>query len=385
MSSYYGPSSERSPSGGCGLLLGLLILACIGGVAAWQLWPHHGSGLNPQAHPRAVMARGSLSEFEKGNIEIYEQVSPCLAQVTNLTEQRSNWFSLDVQAVPKGVGSGFVWDQDGHVVTNYHVVKGADAVQVTLADHSTYTVSPQNVWVYEDQDMAVIFVDAPRSKLHPIMIGTSKNLKVGQLSYALGDPFGLDQTMTMGIVSALNRTIDSVANKPIRGVIQTSAAINPGNSGGPLLDSAGRLIGMNTAIVSPSGGFAGIGFAIPVDEINRIVPELIAHGKVVRPRLGVQLVPEEQAHKLGVKEGALILKVVPKSPAEKADLRGVGRDEKGHWYLGDIIVALDGQPIKDADELYSALQKYKVGDTVTLTIIRDSAKQDVKVTLGATQ
>jgi S1-C subfamily serine protease len=362
---------RQTPSvrGGCCLAaVFLLLLLAAGLVVVWRFWPQP-SGLDPQAEPRPVAARASLSDFEKANIAIYEEASPCLVQVTNLAKERSNWFSLDVQEVPKGVGSGFVWDQDGHIVTNYHVVEGADAARVTLADHSSYNAS--HILSFPDQDIAVLFVDAPRTKLHPIPVGTSHNLKVGQMSYALGDPFGLDQTMTVGIVSALGRKINSANGRPIEGVIQTSAPINPGNSGGPLLDSAGRLIGMNTAILSPSGAFAGIGFAIPVDEINRVVPELIQHGKVVRPHLGVQLAPDELARQLGVEHGALIIKVVPGSAAERAGLRGTARDASGHIQRGDVIVAIDGKPIENSEDLYSALQQRKVGDTVPLTIMRD--------------
>ncbi len=378
MSIYEDPPVVRSPRTGCLALVTLLVLAIAGGLWLWRLWPEH-SGLNPQAKPRVVEARGSLSDFEKGNIEIYKQVAPSLVQVTNLAEHRSNWFSLDVQTVPKGVGSGYVWDSDGHIVTNYHVVEGADEAQVTLSDHSTYY--GRKIWAYPDQDIAVIWINAPKSKLHPISLGTSHDLKVGQVTYALGDPFGLDQTMTFGIVSALNRTIDTSNGHTINGVIQTSAAINPGNSGGPLLDSAGRLIGMNTAILSPSGAFAGIGFAIPVDEINRIVPQLIQHGKVVKPHLGVQVASDEFARQLGVDHGALIIKVVPGSAADKAGLHGTGRNESGQIQRGDVILAIDGKKIDNGKELQTALQKHKVGDTVTLTILRDDKQEDVKVTL----
>ena len=189
--------------------------------------------------------------------------------------------------------------------------------------------------------------------------------------------------MTTGIVSALGRQIESTNKRPIHGVIQTSAAINPGNSGGPLLDSAGRLIGMNTAILSPSGTFAGIGFAIPVDEINQIAPQLIRNGKVVRPRLGIQVAQDQTARELGVQEGALIIKVLPDSPAAKAGLQGVQRDESGHIHVGDVIVALDGKPINNVNDLYSALEQHKVGETVTVTIVRDGKRQDVPVLLQA--
>jgi S1-C subfamily serine protease len=248
-----------------------------------------------------------------------------------------------------------------------------------MADQSVHQAS--QIWADPDKDIAVLWIDVPRDKLHPIPIGTSHDLKVGQIVYALGDPFGLDQTMTTGMVSALGRTIETSGGQPISGAIQTSAAINPGNSGGPLLDSAGRLIGMNTAILSPSGAFAGIGFAIPVDEINQIVPQLIAHGKVVRPRLGVQVAPDQLARRLGVDEGALVLKVVPNSAAAKAGLRGTERSKGEHIHLGDVIVAVDGKAIANGKELSAAVQQHKVGDTVKLTIIRDDKRQDVQVTL----
>jgi S1-C subfamily serine protease len=344
----------------------------------WWFWPVR-MGLNPQAQPRPVTARGSLSEEEKANMEIYVQSAQSLAQVTNQAMQQTSLFGLNVQAVPKGVGSGFVWDSDGHIVTNYHVIQGADSALVTLADHHTYQA--RQVRAYPDQDIAVLSIDAGRDKLHPIMIGSSHDLKVGQITYALGDPFGLDQTMTIGIVSALNRTIDSANGQPIQGVIQTSAPINPGNSGGPLLDSAGRLIGMNTAILSPSGAFAGIGFAIPVDEINRIVPELIRHGKVVRPRLGVQIAGDQLARHLDVDHGALVIKVMPNSAAATAGLKETRRDDSGHIVLGDIIVAVDGKSIDTSEDLHSAVEGHKVGDTVTLSIIRDGKPVDVKATL----
>ena len=367
--------ARRSLAVGC-LLAGLscLMLAAVC-VMAWRIWIAQTRG----ATPRTVAPRGTLSEFESVNIEIYKQGAPSLVQVTNLSMERGNWFDLDVQKVPQGIGSGFVWDTDGHIVTNYHVVQGADAAQVTLSDHSVYDA--RHVAVYPDQDIAVLTIDAPSSRLHPIPIGSSHDLQVGQFTYALGDPFGLDQTMTVGIVSALGRTIKSVGGQPIEGVIQTNAAINPGNSGGPLLDSAGRLVGMTTAIVSPSGAFAGIGFAIPVDDINRIVPQLIQHGKIVHPQLDVKLAPDELARHLGVDQGALILKVKPGSAADRAGLQGTTRNESGDISLGDAIVAVDSKAIEKGADLHGALEQYHIGDKVTLTIIRDGKKQDVTLTL----
>jgi S1-C subfamily serine protease len=377
MPTYYEREPRPSPVVSCLVpFLGLMTLAV---ALVWWFWPFGASsGLDPNAQPRPVVARGDLAEAEKSNIEVYEKVSPSVVHVTNLSDG-GRGLSLNVQEVPQGTGTGFVWDKEGHIVTNYHVVKDADAVEVTLADRKPYPA--KQVWVYPDKDMAVIWIDAPKSQLHEIPLGSSHNLKVGQVTYAIGDPFGLDQTMTMGIISALGREIRSVTGRPIQGVIQTSAAINPGNSGGPLLDSAGRLIGMTTAILSPSGAFAGIGFAIPVDEINRVVPQLISHGKIVRPRMGVLPAEDQQARQLGVDKGALILKVVPNSPADRAGLQGTQVSRSGAVRLGDIIVAVDGQPISNGADLYSALEGHKVGDTVTVTVLRNGKRQDVPVSL----
>jgi S1-C subfamily serine protease len=257
------------------LLLSAFTAAGLGAVA-YLLWPSRpAGGLTPQAQPRAVTPRGDLAADDKATIELFKAVSPSVVHITNLGVRRDR-FTLDVQQVPRGTGTGFVWDTNGFVVTNFHVVEGASTVRVILADHSGYDSS--QIWGYPDKDLAVVRINAPKEKLKPIAVGTSHDLQVGQKTLAIGNPFGLDQTLTNGIVSALGREIESANGRPLRGVIQTSAAINPGNSGGPLLDGAGRLIGVNTAILSPSGTFAGIGFAIPVDEVNQVVPQLIAHG-----------------------------------------------------------------------------------------------------------
>jgi S1-C subfamily serine protease len=363
------------------LLLAVLVLVC-GGLLFWRLWWPHGATQAP-VPPRPVTPAGNMSELEKQNIDVYEKVSPSVVHVTNLAE-RSNPFTLNVQRIPRGTGTGFVWDENGHVVTNYHVVQGANAVQVTLADNSTYDVDAADSWAYPEKDIAVLTVTAPKDKLKPIpWIGTSHNLKVGQITYAIGNPFGLDQTMTTGIVSALGREIEEEEDRPpIQGAIQTSAAINPGNSGGPLLDSSGRLIGMTTAIVSPSGASAGIGFAIPVDDINQIVTQLINHaGKAAPPRFGVQIAQDQQRDRLGVDDGALILKVVPNSPAARAGLRGTTRDRRGGIQLGDVIVAVNGQPVHNGQDFLKALGQVQAGDTITVTILRDDKRQDVKVEL----
>jgi len=262
-------------------LPGLLILAAVPAVLVALYCLHTQSSWLPAApqaleQPRAVTARGDLAADEQSTIDLFRSVSPSVVHVTNLAAKR-DWYSRDVYAVPRGTGTGFIWDDQGFIVTNFHVIEGASVVRVVLSNGSRY--DSNQVWGYPDQDLAVIHIDAPKAKLRPIALGTSSDLQVGQRALAIGNPFGLDHSLTTGVVSALNREIESASGRPIRGVIQTSAAINPGNSGGPLLDSAGRLIGVNTAIVSPSGASAGIGFAIPVDQVNRLVPQLIAHGK----------------------------------------------------------------------------------------------------------
>jgi S1-C subfamily serine protease len=375
-----GFNNRPSKAGLLGLAWPLMVLVVCAVFLVWWFWPH-GSGLNANAHARPVDPRGEYTTEEKVNISVYEKAAPAVVHVTNVRELR-NSFNLDLQQIHKGTGSGFVWDEEGHIVTNYHVIDGADSAKVILADHSTYDV--RKVWSYPDKDIAVLWINAPKEKLRPILIGSSHDLKVGQSAFAIGNPFGLDQTMTNGIVSALGREVQSPNGNTIQGAIQTSAAINPGNSGGPLLDSFGRLIGMNTSIISPSGAFAGIGFAIPVDDINQVVTELIQKGKIVRPRIGVQLADEQLAQQLGVKKGALIWKVVPDSPAGQAGLKGTRVDENaGRISRGDIIVAVDGKAISKVQDLHAAMEKRKVGDTIDLTIERDGQRQDVKITLKA--
>jgi S1-C subfamily serine protease len=252
-------------------------------------WVRSASLFDPRAAPRAVNPRGELLSDEKSTITLFRQASPSVVNITAIGVER-DLFTLNLYQIPQGTGSGFVWDTNGDIITNFHVIQQADAAQVTLADQSNWKA--RIVGVAPDKDIAVLRIDAPANRLRPIPIGTSKDLQVGQSVFAIGNPFGLDQTLTTGVISALNREIESVTRRPIQGVIQSDAAINPGNSGGPLLDSAGRLIGVNTAIYSPSGTSAGIGFAIPVDIVNRIVPELIRSGKVTRPGLGIQIANE---------------------------------------------------------------------------------------------
>jgi S1-C subfamily serine protease len=298
--------------------------------------------------------------------------------ITTLSLRR-DWFSLNVQQIPRGTGSGFIWDDSGHIVTNFHVIQGSNAAKVTLYDHSTWDA--KLIGVAPDKDLAVLQIQAPKNKLKPIAIGSSSDLQVGQQAFAIGNPFGLDQTLTTGVISALGREIESAARIPIRNVIQTDAAINPGNSGGPLLDSSGRLMGVNTAIYSPSGAYAGIGFAIPVDTVNWVVPELIAKGQIERPTLGVELLPTQAMVNVNIK-GAVILRVVPGSGAERAGLRGVQRDPLGRIHLGDIIVAVGGRPVHDSDDLVLALERRQAGEKIQVQVLRKGQRKQIEVELG---
>jgi S1-C subfamily serine protease len=358
-----------------------LFLLVLGAVLVWRFAPREEhSGLDPDAAARAVTARGDLAEDEKTTINIFREASPGVVHITSMTVQQSS-LSLNPLQVPLGTGSGFVWDKDGHVVTNYHVIQGADAAQVTLADRSSYKA--RLAGAYPDKDLAVLYIDASKDRLHPIPVGTSHDLQVGQKTFVIGNPFGLDRSLTTGIVSALGREIESVTRRKIKDMIQTDAAINPGNSGGPLLDSAGRLIGVNTAIYSTSGSYSGIGFAIPVDEVNRVVPQLIREGQVSRPGLGIQIAPDQVAQQLKLK-GVLVVDVLPNSPAAKAGIQPTRRDENNRLQLGDVIVAIDGKEVLSTNDLLNLLEQHKVGDTVRVTVQRESGEEQLQVTLWDT-
>ena len=335
--------------------------------------------MNVDAEPRTVAPRGELAEEEKTTIAIFRQASPSVVNITTVAT-RQDMFSLNVMQIPQGTGSGFIWDDDGHVVTNFHVIQNADGAQVTLADHSTWKA--KLVGAYPDKDVAVLYIEAPKDRLRPIPVGSSTDLQVGQRVFAIGNPFGLDQTLTTGVISALGREIQSATQRPIKDVIQTDAAINPGNSGGPLLDSAGRLIGVNTAIYSPSGASSGIGFAIPVDEVNRVVPQLIRHGKVIRPGLGMQVAPDQVARSVGA-PGVIILGVQPDSPAAKAGLRPTRRDSAQSMVLGDVIVAIDGHKIQTVKDLFAALAQHDVGSTVTVNVLRDGKEEKLEIVMAS--
>lgn len=340
--------------------------------------PQQYGGLDSTAVPRAVTARGDLAADEQNTIELFKRVSPSVVYITSISLRR-NLFSLNAVEIPQGTGSGFVWDQKGRIVTNYHVISDAGRIEVTMADHSTWKAVL--VGAAPDKDLAVLQIDAPTRLLQPIPVGESNELLVGQKVFAIGNPFGLDQTITSGIISALGREIKSITGRMIRNMIQTDAAINPGNSGGPLLDSAGRLIGVNTAIFSPSGAYAGIGFAVAVQEVNKVIPQLIRKGKLIKPGIAASLADARLVRRLGI-EGVLILGVEPGGPAHKAGLRPT-RQFAGEFVLGDIITRINGNDVRSYDDVRTELERFKVGDEVLLTIIRKGESLEVSVHLAA--
>jgi S1-C subfamily serine protease len=352
-------------------------------VVLWHLLPwiqHYLIGLT--AEPRPVTARGELAADERTTIAIFERASPSVVFISTRQRVLDPW-TRNVLSVPRGTGSGFVWDDLGHVVTNNHVIEQASEAVVRLNDGRSYRAVL--VGTSAAQDLAVLRINVPFDRPPPVPIGTSGDLKVGQKVFAIGNPFGLDYTLTSGLVSALDRSLAEDNGTTIEHLIQTDAAINPGNSGGPLLDSAGRLIGINTAIYSPSGAYAGIGFAVPVDTVNRVVPQLIARGKYVRPSLGIGVdadVNRAVTQQLGV-EGVLVLKVDANSTAAAAGLRGTRVDASGDVTPGDVILALDGRKVDSVSALLSALDDYSVGDQVTLRIWRAGRELDVPVVLQA--
>ena len=351
-------------------------------LALWR-WLPGGESPDPavrDAAPRPVVARGDLAADEKAMFELFERSRDSVVYISTRQQVRDFW-TRNVFSVPRGTGSGFIWDEHGHVVTNFHVVEGASEAIVRLADGRDYRSAL--VGASPAHDIAVLRIGVGFNRPPPVPIGTSGDLKVGQKVFAIGNPFGLDWTMTTGIVSALDRSLPTERGAIIEHLIQTDAAINPGNSGGPLLDSAGRLIGINTAIFSPSGASAGIGFAVPVDTVNRVVPQLIRTGRYVRPALGIE-VDEALNSRLTAllrTSGVVILRVAPDSAAEKAGLAGATVAPDGSIVPGDIIVAVEGKQVDSVARLLARLDDFKVGDTVTVTVVREGKKRDVRVTL----
>jgi S1-C subfamily serine protease len=334
-----------------------------------------------EAVPRAVTPRGDLAADEQTTIAIFETVSPSVVFITTTEQSVSPW-TRDLTEVRRGTGSGFVWDDRRHIVTNWHVVADVSAAWVRLADQRSFRA--ELIGKSPAHDLAVLRISGVWQAPRPVAIGRSADLRVGQKVLAIGNPFGFDYSLTTGVVSALDRTIYNERSGEIRGLIQTDAAINPGNSGGPLIDSAGRLIGINTAIFSTSGTFAGIGFAVPVDTINCVEPELIARGRYVRPRIGIRgddVLSRPLLEQLGV-QGVLVLGVIPGSPAEAAGLLETGIAATGEISPGDVIEQLDGEPLRSMADLIDALERYQVGDRVRLQVFRDGRRIEVPVGLG---
>ncbi len=322
-----------------------------------------------------------LTDDESNNIAVFSNVSPSVVFVTN-TQFRRQLFSLNVMEIPKGSGTGFIWDEDGLIVTNYHVVYQANKITITLQSGNSYDA--EIVGVSPEKDIALLRIDAPGEKLKAIVLGDSNSLSVGRKVLAIGNPFALDTTLTVGVVSALGREIKSMSNRTIKNVIQTDAAINPGNSGGPLLDSMGRLVGVNTAIFSPSGASAGIGFAIPVNTVKLIVPQLLNYGRLYRPVLGIETLTltDYWAARLRIK-GVAILSVKKNLPAERAGMIGVREDRRGSIHLGDVIIAIDDEPVTNEDTLLSLLELHEPGDRVKVTTLKNEKIHNYEVTLGS--
>ena len=318
----------------------------------------------------------TLSTVEDQVINLFQEASPSVVYINtyqDLKQQIGGRFSLDVTEVPVGTGSGFVWDKQGHIVTNYHVIRNSASARVTLTDNngkSSKTFKAKVIGSDPDKDVAVLSLLDNELNLKPIKVGTSRNLRVGQTTLAIGNPFGLDHTLTTGIISGLGREVKSPSDRPISNVIQTDAAINPGNSGGPLLDSNGNLIGMNSAIYSVSGGSAGVGFAIPVDTLIYEVNTLIKDGKISRPIIGINYLESQQSKVIGITKGILVLNCPEGSTAYKAGIRGTSRLPNGSIILGDIITRINDDEIISETDLFKALEKLKVGDIINCQLLR---------------
>ena len=339
-----------------------------------------GGDRQENAAPRVVQPRGNLAEDEKSTIELFENSRDSVVFITTRQRVMDAW-TRNIFSVPSGTGSGFIWDDQGHIITNFHVIKGASEATVRLADGRDYKASL--VGVSPAHDIAVLRIGIGFQRPRPVPLGTSHDLKVGQKVFAIGNPFGLDWTLTTGIVSALDRSLPGGEGRTIDNLIQTDAAINPGNSGGPLLDSAGRLIGINTAIYSPSGVSAGIGFAVPVDTVNRVVPQIVSRGKYIRPAMGITVdskLNQRLTERLKV-QGVVILSVGPGSAAEAAGLRGATITPEGAIIANDIIVAIEGKAVDSVDKLMSRIDGFKVGETINVSVLRKNETVEVPVML----
>ena len=322
-----------------------------------------------------------LLSVETKTIEIYRKVVPSTVNVSNMKLART--FNYGEIEVPQGAGSGFVWNEDGHIVTNFHVVQGGTSFIVTFNnDPKQYKATL--VGTAPDKDIAVLKLDEKPAKLIPVSIGSSKDLQVGQYAFAIGSPFGLDYSLSTGVISALGRKIDGIGGVKINDMIQTDAAINMGNSGGPLLNSSSNLIGMNTVIFSTTGSSAGLGFAVPVDTIKMVVPQLIKHGKIIRPGLGIGIVPVSMKRRMiQSSKGIIISYIDEKGGAAEAGLKGMTQDQYGRIYIGDVILSVDGQPVNNMDDIYQVIDKKKIGDLVDIIYRRDGKTLSAKIKLKA--
>jgi 2-alkenal reductase len=349
------------------MIVGLIVIAAVAYI-------QHDSDQRRQikSQPRTIEPRGELANFEKATIGIFNSAAPSVAYI--FTENAVRGF-FGTRETRQGAGSGFLWDRKGHVVTNYHVIQGAERIQVRMNDGEA--IEATYVGGTQDYDLAVVRLRNVPNDIHPIPVGSSLDLEVGQAVFAIGNPFGLSRTLTTGVISALDRRLPTAAGREVVGVIQTDAAINPGNSGGPLIDSAGRLIGVNTAIISGSGNSAGIGFAVPADVVNQVVPLLISKGKVPRPGIGIVALTEEAGASLGVM-GVVIDRIMPNGSAHRAGLKGIDYRNR---ILGDVILAIDGQEVANIVELVRLMQNYQIGETVKLKVRRGDEVREVPVVI----
>lgn len=357
-----------------------LIVLVLAAYGAWYLGSDTVRRLTAAAAPRPVVPRQELKSDEQAVIGLFEAAKGSVVFIST-QERVLDYWTRNVMTVPRGTGSGFIWDEQGHVVTNLHVIQGGSSATVKLADGRDFEAT--FVGGSETHDIAVLKIVAAKDAPAPIPVGSSGDVQVGQNVFAIGNPFGLDWTLTTGIVSALDRSLSEEDGRVIQHLIQTDAAINPGNSGGPLLDSAGRLIGMNTAIFSPSGASAGIGFAVPVDTINRVVPEVISNGRYAPPSLGIDVdeaLSRAVARQLGV-HGAAVLKVQQGGTGERAGLRGVRVERRNTIVPGDVIVAVNGKEVDSGALLSARLDDYKPGDTVRLKVWREGKEIELTAQL----
>lgn len=362
------------------------ILICLGflGGSAWKNSPSTQRYADESTPKQSIKPDNytplvQITDVEAATIKLFEDVSPSVVFITT-SKLKRDYYTRDIFKVKSGSGSGFIWDSEGHIVTNYHVIEGSTNYTVTLSDQRVFEA--ELVGVEASKDLAVLKINPKKGKLTPIMVGSYDELRVGQSVYAIGNPFGLDHTLTTGIISALGREITSRSGRPIKDVIQTDAAINPGNSGGPLLDSSSRLIGVNTMIYSPSGASAGIGFSIPVDVVSWAVPDIIKYGQVKKPVMGVVIIRQQMSTRLELK-GVMVKSVTKDSGADKAGLRGIMMNQQGYNDPGDVITKINGQEILTNNDLFYVLEQYKPGDTVEVEYLRDNEIENTVVQLGS--